>query len=243
MLNPYDIMNGTFSLIFIIISVAVGIRITLSYKKQKDSLYLIVGICWILMTESWYPSAISFLIALFTGGDGLLNHPEIYFIIGNVLVPLNQSLWLLAITNIFYKEKQKIVLISYVIFGIIFEIIFFYLIIFNSSAIGVLESPVDVDYHEFLTIWIIINLIIWIVPGIIFARASIKSDNPEHKLKGWLLILAFLLFGIGGILDSITFNYWWILPITRMILITSAICYLGGFVLPDWMKKLFLRKK
>ena len=34
-----------------------------------------------------------------------------------------------------------------------------------------------------------------------------------------------------------------VLPITRIILILSGIMFLGGFILPDWMKKIFMKEK
>ena len=238
------IVSGIFSCIFIVISLGVGIRITLTYRKQKERMYLLVGIAWILMTESWWPSAISFLIAISTDGVGLYELPQIYFIIGNVLMPLNQSLWLIAITDLFYKEKQKIILIIYNVIAIPCDIILVVFSIINPASIGNLDSQVDVDYEPLVMLWIVINLVIWILPGLLFARASLKSDNPEHKLKGKMLILAFILFGIGGVLDSAQLiqvaTY---VVTTRIILIVSAICYLGGFVLPEWMKKILVRNK
>ena len=82
-LTLLESLNGIFSIIFIVISTFVGIRIASRYRELKDKLYLYVGLTWILLVESWWPSAISFIIALFDG-VGLFNSPQLYFVIGEV---------------------------------------------------------------------------------------------------------------------------------------------------------------
>ena len=57
------------------------------------------------------------------------------------------------------------------------------------------------------------------------------------------MLFAFISFAVGAALDTIFTGDIVILLITRMILISSAIEFYGGFILPDWMKKLFLRQE
>jgi hypothetical protein len=89
-----------------------------------------------------------------------------------------------------------------------------------------------------------------LVTGTLFARRSLRSDNEEVKLKGKLLLAAFLSFSIGAILDSMIGGILGdndpLLPImvviVRIILISSAIEFYGGFILPKWLKDLFLKQ-
>ena len=43
-LNTLEFMNGLFSLIFISISILVGIRVALKHWKNKERIYILVGL-------------------------------------------------------------------------------------------------------------------------------------------------------------------------------------------------------
>ncbi len=238
-MDPNIIVNGIFSIIFILISMLIGIRIVWGYRKNKERMYIYVGLVWILITESWWSSALSFLIAFITDTNGLQSYPAVYLLIGNLLLPINQIIWLSLTTNLFYKKKQKIVVGIYAIFTLVFEILLLFFIFTDTTAIGEVVSIVDVEYTPLFLVWILVNLLVFVIPGFIFGRVTLKSDAPDRKLKGKLLIIAFAIFTIGAILDSASFMPSELLPVTRIILIASAFCYYGGFILPKWMKKIF----
>ena len=156
-LDLLDIVNGTFSLIFVIISLFVGIVILSKYFKYKEKIYFLVGVTWIFISEPWWPSSLSFLVAL---GNGIGISQELYFLIGNLFVPLAIALWLLAFTEFLYTEKRKLILLTFGIYGLIFEILFFTFLFLNPSLIGELIPPVDVIYKSFILInQIIISLV------------------------------------------------------------------------------------
>ncbi|MFX1488100.1 MAG: hypothetical protein ACFFBI_03065 [Promethearchaeota archaeon] len=241
-LSPLDTVNGVFSLIFVVISLLVGVIILMRYFKYKERIYLLVGLTWILISEPWWSSSLSFLVAI-SNGVGI---PEqIYFLIGNTLVPLAIILWLLAFTEFLYTEKRKLILIIFAIIGASFEILFFTFLFLEPSLIGKLTPPVDVTYYSFIMVYLIIFILIVVITGFLFAHLSLKSKDPEVKLKGILLMIAYITFLIGAILDSAIQLY--LHPVTiiiaRLVLIVSAICWYGGFLLPKWMKKLIMRQK
>jgi hypothetical protein len=199
-----------------------------------------VGTTWIFISEPWWPSSISFLIAL---SNGIGIPPEVYFLIGNVLVPLAIVLWLLAFTEFLYSEKRKLFLSIFAIIGTTFEILFFVFLFLNPSLIGELNGPVDVNYKSFIMIFLIIFLLIVVITGFLFANLSLKSKDPEVKLKGKLLVIAYIAFAVGALLDaSVPLNEPTIV-IIRILLIVSAICWYGGFLLPKWMKKFLLKSR
>ena len=70
-LNPLDILNGVFSLIFVVISLFIGLVILTRYFKYKERIYFLVGATWIFISEPWWPSCVSFLVAL-SNGVGIL---------------------------------------------------------------------------------------------------------------------------------------------------------------------------
>jgi hypothetical protein len=239
-LTTIDTLNGIFSIIFVAISFLVGIIILSRFIKYKERIYFLVGLTWIFISEPWWPSSISFLVAI---GNGIGIPSEVYFLIGNLFVPLAIVLWLLAFTEFLYSEKRKLILTIFAIIGGIFEILFFIFLFLNPSVIGHLNGPVDVNYESFIMVFLIIFLAIVVISGFLFANLSLKSKDPEVKLKGKLLIVAYITFAIGALLDaSVPFNEL-IIVIIRLILITSAVCWWGGFLLPKWMKKLFLKNR
>ena len=237
-LNPLDVLNGVFSIIFVVISLFVGLIILTRYFRYKERVYFYVGGTWVFISEPWWPSSISFLVAL-SNGVGIPSWA--YFLIGNIFVPLAIVLWLFAFTEFLYSERRKLILLIFAILGTIFEIMFFFFLFSNPGLIGELNGPVDVNYRSFIMIFLVIFLLIVVITGFLFANLSLKSKDKEVKLKGIFLIVAYVTFAIGALLDAtIPFSEPTII-IVRLILILSAFCWYGGFLLPKWMKKFLLK--
>jgi hypothetical protein len=243
-LQPIEILAGSFCFAFVIISVTLGSIIMMKYFKIKKRMFLFVGATWIFITESWWSSSLNFLMHLFTP-IGLT--PEWYFLVGFIFTPLAILIWLNIITDFLWIKRKKLVLIVYSIVGIAFEVIFFYFFINDVSQIGVLRGPVDGIYSGIILFFLLSGLLLFVSTGILFALQSKESEDVEVKLKGKLLIIALLLFLLGAGLDGL--KSFFIAPefldvtllINRIILSVSAIFFYGGFILPNWMKKIFLR--
>ena len=61
------VINGLFSLLFVIFSVIIGSKIALKYREYKQRTLILVGITWITMSKPWWGSSVSFLVYLFNG--------------------------------------------------------------------------------------------------------------------------------------------------------------------------------
>ncbi len=240
-LTPLDILNGSLSLITIGIASIVGISIISKYFEIKNSSYLIVGLEAFMITEPWWPASTSFLVALFNNGQGI--EPETYFIIGNVGIPLAVSLWLLAFCNLTNIKNRKSILLFSIIYGIIFEIVFFTLLYINPAFIGELNGPIDVEYRSFVMVYLFSVVGIILITGIIFAKESLKTDNPEIRLRGKLILIAFICFCIGAFLDTGIHLTEVTLIIARLILMFAAFAWWAGFIMPEWMKRMFFKEK
>ena len=70
-LTPLDILNGLFGLLFVIISVILGLIIAFKYFKNNDKNFILIGFTWVFITSGWYGTSLSFLSALILGGEGL----------------------------------------------------------------------------------------------------------------------------------------------------------------------------
>ena len=80
-----------------------------------------------------------------------------------------------------------------------------------------------------------------LIPGILIARESLKSEDREIKLKGRFLLIAFISWTIGALMDAALDPNIITLTIARLILISSAIEFYCGFLLPERIKKIFLK--
>ena len=254
LLDIVDILQGSLSLIFVLISVFIGITIITKYGQNRNRLYILIGLCWIMLSTLWLPEAASFLMNLFIQQTLALDW---YLILGNVFVPVALICWIIAYTDMINKEKQKLAVALILIFSIVFEGLFFYHFFLDINLIGVIDSsrPFSADLGYFLAILLSISILILFVTGINFARKSLKSENEEVRLKGHLLQFAFIAFTIAALIEktirSILIGPVFpdpailllsvMLVVMRLLLITSAIAFYGGFLLPEWMKKILTK--
>ena len=77
--------------------------------------------------------------------------------------------------------------------------------------------------------------------GLWFGRESMKSDDKRLKLRGKLIILSFFLVLLSSGFE-IFFSEIPLFILGRIIVTFSAIFFYGGFILPKWIEKLFLRE-
>ncbi len=249
-----NILQGSLSLIFVTISFIIGVTIISKYGKNKNRLYILVGLTWLTLSTLWLPEASSFLMSLFIQQPLAI---EWYFILGNVFVPVALICWVTAYTDMVNKEKQKIAVVLTLIFSIVFEVLFFYHFFLDINLIGVItpEIPFSADLGYFLAILLLVSFLILFVTGFKFARKSIKSENRDVRLKGELLQFAFVAFTIAAVVEKTlrsiligtifpdpTMLFFSIMLIAmRFLSILSAIAFLGGFLLPNWMKKILTK--
>lgn len=226
-------INGIFSLLFVIISLIIGLAISLRYRVFKEKRLLQVGLGWIGISEPWWPSSIGFLLSL---NYDIEITAQLYIIIGYVFLPLFLIAWLTAILFLLNLKKRNKILSIYIIFAAIFEIIIIYFLITDVSMLGVMISPVDIDWETIMVIYALLNLLFFIIPGLFFAHESLKSDTKETKLKGKFLLVAFISFLIGALLETLI-----TLPPNRMILVFSGILYYIGFMMPTGIKNRLLK--
>ncbi|MFX0026341.1 MAG: hypothetical protein ACFE8M_07985 [Candidatus Hermodarchaeota archaeon] len=250
-LEVVDYLQGSFSLIFVLISLIIGFTILLKYSKYKSRLYILVGISWIGVANPWFPDSINFIMILASGFQDVL-YIGWYLIIGNCFIPIALLSWLIAFTDMIVKKKQKLVITLTIILSIAFEVMFFYLFFTDINAIGAYSRPFTVNFGDFILIYLVIVILVMFVTGLIFAQKSAKSEDKEVRVKGKLLRAAFITFTIAAVLDSLLGTIFEdptdpllaiMVVIVRVLLIISAIEFYGGFLLPRWMHAIFIREK
>ncbi len=236
LLEPFDILNIILQMIFIATTIIVGLIIASKYSKYKDRIFLMVGFAWIGLVEPWMGSVSNFFYTIITGR---MFNVQIYLLIGMTFIPLSLTFWFVAITDLMYKERQKLILSLIISYGILFEIFFLYYIFNDPSVLAVLHGVIDIEYKLPLQLYEFSVLLLGIITGLLFSRTSMKSENPEVRLKGKFLFIAFILFVAGAVSDTIFLRDIPTLFITRLILISASVFFYFGFILPTFLKKKF----
>ena len=229
-----EILNGGLSLVFVLVSVAVGINIISRYFRLKNSTYLYMGLSWIGITSPWWGSTISFFTYIIMGkGIDLW----FYLVMTLTFVPVFFMFYAKAITDLLWKDYQTLIMAIFFIIGIIFEGFYLYCSFTAPETIGSLEQETDIRYFNFVTFYLIFTIFTLMIFGILFGKVSLKSENPTVQAQGKFLIMAFVSFAIGAVFDSIIPLNPITLPITRGVLISSSLSFYCGFILPNWLKK------
>ena len=234
-----EILTGTLNLIFVIISLIVGLKILSKYFEFKKKYYIYVGITWIGISTPWMHGALAFILLFFN----IVLAEEIRFIIGYVFIPIITVLWLITFTDFMYREKKKILVGAYIIISLVCEFLFFYFLFTDRvNMIGYFERTFSAVYRPFVRFTLLFFLVSALITFLLFANQSRKSDDPELSLKGKFLIVAFLTYAACAILDSFFLFSAVIVVIVRLLLMSSAIEFYFGWILPESVKKLFIKE-
>ncbi len=249
-LELVDLLQGSLSLIFVCISLVIGFTILSKYSQHKSRLYILVGLSWIGIANPYFPDSISFVMNIFFQQSLPV---DLYLIIGNVFIPIAVLCWLIAYTDMINKKRQTLVVSLTIIFSILFEIAFFYIFFTDITQIGVIvpSRPFTVEFGLFITIYLVLIILLLLITGIKFSQKSIRSKEKEIRVKGKLLRAAFISFTIAAIMDSLLGMIFEdptdpllaiMVVVTRLLLISSAFEFYGGFILPKWMHAIFVRQ-
>ena len=245
-LTPPQFLQGIFSLIYVSISIVIGIIIISKYFKYKSATFLFIGVAWSGMAVPWLGDVINF-VAFLTDAPYLTD--EMYLTIVIAFLPVFVFLWLAALSDLLNFEKKNLLLIITLIGGIAIEMVFFSLMLTgNTRELGYSVTPFQYQFGDMISIYMLIIILIVLATGLKFAIESFKADDRTIKLKGKLLIIAFIFFTTGAILDSVGPIILGemsevMIVIVRMILISSSIIFYLGFILPEWARKLFLKRE
>ena len=111
------------------------------------------------------------------------------------------------------------------------------------EKVGTFLGPFQVEFNPLIDLFLIIWLLVVVIFGILFARRSMRSENPEIKLKGKFLLAAFIFYAVGAILDVLIPLTPITVVITRLILMLGSISFYIGFILPERIKMILLKEK
>lgn len=237
-LSQENIIIASFTLLFVIISLIVGIKISLKYFSLRSKELILVGIAWICLSSPWWSAPFSFLTYVFFG---VVWEIHVFFIIGNIFIPVALISWIYAFAKMAYDKVKTKLLIIYSIICTAFLIFFLIFMVIDVNLIGEFDGTFDARYVSFTRIFQAFAILSALFTGILFALKSFKSGDATIRWKGRFLLIAFISFSAAAILDS-GFALGIIgVIIIRLLLISSAIEYYLGFLLPDRIAKWLIR--
>lgn len=224
--------------VFVLISTVLGIIIVLKYFKVRKREFLLVGITWILLVSPYWPDAINFVMVLMYSS---LLDVVIYFFLANALIPIIHITWIIAFSDMVLEKNKKLVLIIFTAEAIIFEVVFLYFLAIDPSLIGTQIAPFYVEWTDFVVFYLLLSILMFLITGIMFARKCLEVTNKEIRLKGKFLMMAFVTFAIGTIIDAIGSLTEVTLVLARTFVIIAAFMFYIGFTLPTFVKNRFIK--
>lgn len=248
-LSDLAIISGITAAIAVFISFLLSLIVLTTYLKTKQTLILNFFFCTVFTSSPWYPSGLGYLYWYFTGD--LLPY-QTYILLGTVTIPIAIIAWLNVYLTTLKPKRKKIILISYGILSVVFEIYLFYFLYFApgapvNSLLGIMDdvsNPTDMDYKGFVLIFLGLSIITACVTGFHFSITSVRLKESQSLVwKGYFLFVAFLLFGISAIFDALIDMNTITLIIIRIILAISMFFFYLGFILPKWIKKILKIKE
>lgn len=239
-LSQTELLYGSFSFIFVVISIIMGLKILIKYFEIKRIEFITIGLTWILMTSGWWRITLNFpLVILF---DTELPH-IIGITIDSIFIPVGVICWIYSFCKLVYPEMMKRIITIYLVICIVYEIILVILIIIDPDQVVTIISTFNSKYNLYPYLFSIFAILTFIITGILFARKSLQSEDQRIRWKGRFLLIAFILFTFGAIFDAGIRMDVITLIIVRSILISSSILYYMGFLLPDKVASWLIKEK
>jgi len=229
-LTQLELIQVTFSLIFVVISLIVGFRILLKYFNLKNKIFITVGLTWIFLSSPWWGNAISFFTFMLTEKEIPLFWD---LLLGNIFIPFAVILWIYSFSELVYPHLKRKLILIYLIISIPYEIFLIIFFFIDIEIIGKSTARFNTEHNLYPFMYQVFAILTALISGIILARESLKSDDVKIRIKGKFLLIGFVSFTFAATFDAAIPMDPITLAIIRTILISSAIEYYLGFLLPD----------
>jgi len=241
-LTPLEIFYGSFTLVSVVISTILGILITLKYRRYEKLEYIAVGLTWILLASPYWSDAIQFISVMIFGVE---IPTALYFFLANAFIAPMYVTWIFALTSILFVKRRKLLRIIFAIAALAFETIFLTIFFIDFNLIGEQKSSFVVEWAIWIQIYLLISIALLLITGFLFARASLKSETSEVKLKGIFLLIAFICFTIATVIDVIGADSPTEVTIllARTFLIVSSLFFYVGYTMPKFIRNLFIKQR
>ena len=237
-LTQFEIIQGFVGIINLAITTIVGLKILSKYVTHKKVELFTVGLMMIFVTSAWWGATSTFL--LYVLFDYELSDVA-YIFISYGLVTITSIFWLYSFGYLVYPKSKWKITGAWLAICIVYTIFFMYFLFSNPSLLAVRVTRFDSETKTIVSGFVLLSLLTSLITQYIFFRKSSASEDKRIKWKGRLIFLGFIMFLIGGILDSVFQLNPISLVLTRILLAVSSIISYIGWTMPDrvanWLVK------
>jgi hypothetical protein len=231
-LTELELITGIGFLALVLFGWAMAIVVFRKYTKFRQREVLYLGIFMLFMNRQYLASVSGYLYALFTP----FYIDEIAYLFIGYFFSISAILWLLIITELIWKNKQKLVLWLIIILSVIINTIFLYLVFNNPSLIGQYTEPYRFQMGPFLMLTrVLLSIVIFPFTTFLLYWKTRNADDARTRLKGKLIFVGSVIYILSVVVHGIFENGFLTLAFSG----TGLILFYGGFVLPPWVMKLF----
>ncbi len=232
---------GIFTFIYLIVTMAVAIKIILTYFEVKNKTLIYIGLSIMGLAIPWSGHAVSFVSVVFFDVSISM---ELYFLLHGVYIPVSLFFWIMGclyLSNIEPATRKMIIIVTGVLYTI-FDIIYIIIIFTDTTILGTPLNEIQVDYAIFSEIYLLYAILQSIILGLWMGKRALRSDDRRIQLKGKFLLCSFSLFAFAAFLE-VMIPIILIITLARILVTFNAILLYGGFLLPKWMERLFLKQE
>jgi len=237
-LTQFEIIQGFVGIINIAITIFVGLKILSKYFTHKKVELFTVGLMMIFVTSAWWGATSAFL--LYVLFDYEISDVA-YIFISYGLVIITSIFWLYSFGYLVYPKSKWKIAGTWLAICIVYTIFFMYFLFTSPSLLAVRVTRFDSETKTIVSGFVLLSLLTSLITQYIFFRKSSASEDKRIKWKGRFIFIGFLLFLVGGILDSVIQLNPISLVLTRILLAVSAIISYIGWTMPDrvanWLVK------
>jgi hypothetical protein len=246
-LSIFEIFQGLFSLIFVLVAVIISFFIIRRYFQYDSLEHLYVGLGFLGLAGPWFPDAIVFLSILI---GNLANTPFVLEDYTNITImislimtfytPFALIFWFTAFSKLLRLKYRKQILFIFIAINFLFEILFLIFLFIDLSFLGVYQGPFTYQWGIITTIFYLFSIFVALTTGSLFGYNGMKSEAKENKLKGKFLLISFAFFAVGSLIP-----YFWFdivgLVLSRIFLVICVLAFYVGLNMPQFVRDLVLK--
>ncbi|MFX1257397.1 MAG: hypothetical protein ACFFAN_06045 [Promethearchaeota archaeon] len=242
MILSLDLMKlGIFTLIYIIIISVIAVKMIIISFRVNNKAMLYAGLSHIGLAMAWSGCAFCFISIVFFN---VIAPIELYFLFHGIYIPIALFFWTitcLILLKIKLTIRKWLEIVLGIIFGIVL-VIYIAIIFIDATLLGTYSNEIQVNYSPFYEIFLLYCTIHAISIGFWLAIQASKSVDQRVRLKSKFIFSSYSIYAVAAFLE-ITILYMDVIILARILMVFMSILFYGGFILPKWMEKLFLRNK
>jgi hypothetical protein len=249
MLSEASQIIGILSIVQAGIMVTISLIVLKKYLQLRSKALFNLFIFMYFSSATLFPFMTGYIYWVIAAGTDVPPY-TFYAFLGTFLIPVSIIGWSLVYLYLSsYSDKTKRTIISLIIiYSIAYEIYLSYFLFFSPGApemelVGILTERSDFSLRGFVLIYVL-SMVIWnLATGIHFSVQGIKTGSGLAKLKGKIILVAFIFMFFETIIEGFVLSGEGNLVVERIIggsidIISFILLYIG-FVLPNWFQKLF----